>query len=234
MAEAFDVLYNGMLLGKVDEKRQIYDQYGEQYLKENIIGQDGKRGSGNYTLAAEPEVIFEKFFGSKNVYEHLLSVGEGKGQSHPIFSSQYGQYPDNTPSKVKPLVVPVECLLSEIFNGCKKIKSYPKEILTLDGQSTQVITETKEISISAGYDSNVPIVFKGQGNQYPGETSSDLIFQLMEVNTMGFQRCKKNPGDLIYTAGISLMDALDAKSLPVVRTLLNLEIIKWINYSFAL
>ena len=80
----------------------------------------------------------------------------------------------------------------------------------------------------------MPIVFKGQGNQYPGEKSSDLIFQLVEVNTMGFQRCKKNPGDLIYTADISLMDALDSKSLPVVRILLNLEIVKWINYSFAL
>lgn len=73
------------------------------------------------------------------MHEHLLQVG-GKGQSHPIFSSQYTQNTDISVKKVDDLVVEVQCLLSELFNGCKKVASYQKEILSKDGQSTQTVT----------------------------------------------------------------------------------------------
>ena len=72
-----------------------------------------------------------------------MSVGEGEGKSHPIFSSQYGPNANIAAKKVPDLIVPVECLLSELFNGCKKVRSYPKNVLSLDGQNVQVITETK-------------------------------------------------------------------------------------------
>ena len=39
---------------KVDEKRRIYDQYGEQSLKEGIVAQDGRRDVGNYVLTTQP------------------------------------------------------------------------------------------------------------------------------------------------------------------------------------
>ena len=58
-------------------------------MKEGIVNEKGQRQLGNYILTTEPEAIFEKFFGSRNVYEHLLTVGEGEGRSHPIFSTQY-------------------------------------------------------------------------------------------------------------------------------------------------
>lgn len=34
---------------------------------------------------------------------------------------------------------------------------------------------------------------------------------------MGFKRSSENPDDIIYTADISLMDALDSKSISVVQ-----------------
>lgn len=42
---------------------------------------------GKYKFTTDPEEVFEKFFGSKNVFEHLLDVGDG--ESHPIFRAQY-------------------------------------------------------------------------------------------------------------------------------------------------
>ena len=145
----------------------------------------------------------------------MLSVGEGEGKSHPIFSSQYGPNANIAAKKVPDLVVPIECQLSELFNGCKKVRMYQKNVLSLDGQSTQTITETKEVEIPQGRSQKNPIVFERQGNQEPGEQPSDLIFQIVEVNEMGFKRSRSDPADLIYTAQISLMDALDCKAITV-------------------
>ena len=56
-------------------KRAVYDRFGEQKLKEGIV--DEKNEPLTYKFTTDPEEIFEKFFGSKNVYEHLLEVGKG-------------------------------------------------------------------------------------------------------------------------------------------------------------
>ena len=42
---------------------------------------------------------------------------------------------------------------------------YPKNVLSLDGQSTQTVTETKEVEIPQGRSQSNPIVFGRQGNQ---------------------------------------------------------------------
>jgi len=68
---------------------------------------------------------------------------EGDGRSHPVFSSQYGVEKEDT--HVDDLVIDVDCRLSEIFNGVKKTLTYDKRILTADGQSTKIISETKTI-----------------------------------------------------------------------------------------
>lgn len=73
---------------------------------------------GKYKFTTDPEEIFEKFFGTKNVFDHLLEVGKGKGESHPIFKSQYDLLNDSY--RVANLVVPVQCTLTELYNGCTK------------------------------------------------------------------------------------------------------------------
>lgn len=37
---------------------------------------------------------------------------------------------------------------------------------------------------------------------------------------MGFKRSTENPDNIIYTANVSLMDALDSKSISIVRFLI--------------
>jgi hypothetical protein len=44
-------------------------------LKEGVL--NDSQLIGKYKLTTDPEEVFEKFFGSKNVFEHLLDVGEG-------------------------------------------------------------------------------------------------------------------------------------------------------------
>lgn len=96
----------------------------------------------------------------------MLSIGNDEGRSHPIFSSQYGDLSKST--AVPNLVVPVNCSLCELFNGCKKTLTYQKQILSKDGQSIIEATETKTINIPPGSCASNPICFGDQGNQAPG------------------------------------------------------------------
>jgi DnaJ family protein B protein 13 len=89
---------------------------------------------GKYKFTTDPEEIFEKFFGSKNVFEHLLDAGKGNGESHPIFKAQYPTLNDSY--KVPNLVVSVPCTLTELFNGCTKELSYNKKVLSKDGKNS--------------------------------------------------------------------------------------------------
>ena len=104
-----------------------------------------------------------------------------------------------------------------MFNGCQKTLTYSKEVLTADGQNVKTVKETKTIDIPAGASKKCPIVFRSQGNQKPGEHPSDLHFVIVEVPEMGFRRDEHDPEDLIYTADISLVDALDSKSIQIVH-----------------
>ena len=45
---------------------------------------------------------------------------------------------------------------------------------------------------------------------------SDLLFQIVEIPEMGFKRDESDPEDLIYTSEISLIDALESKSIQIV------------------
>lgn len=72
------------------------------------------------------------------------------------------------------------------------------------------------VEIEPGRSTKNPIVFKEQGNQEPGQHPSSLIFKIIEINEMGFRRSEENPDDAIYTADITLMDALDSKSISIV------------------
>ncbi len=110
--------------------------------------------------------MFEKFFGSNNVYDHLLDLRREDNINHPIFANQYSDYVAN--QKVEHLVVPIQCTLTELFNGCTKTASYKKKVLSQDGQSAQQTTETKTIEILPGSSSAQDIVFKKQGNREPG------------------------------------------------------------------
>jgi DnaJ-class molecular chaperone len=138
-------------------------------------------------------------------------VGRGSGQSHPIFKAQYPSV--NESYRVANLVVPVHCSLTELYNGCTKELTYDKKVLTKDGKNAEFVKETKTIIINPGFSNKTPLVFPGQGHSEPGYQQSMLIFNLIEVNEKNFRR---EGDDLIYTEQISLMEALDAKSITVV------------------
>ena len=109
--------------------------------------------------------------------------------------------------------MPVHCTLTELFNGCTKELTYSKKVLTKDGKNAEFVKETKTIVINPGDSSKGPLVYPEQGNSEPGYKQSMLVFNIIEVPEKNFKREGDN---LIYTAKVSLMDALDSKSITVV------------------
>ena len=164
------------------EKKSIYDEKGEQFLKEGVRKDESL--IGKYKFTTDPEEVFEKFFGSKNVFEHLLDVGEG--ESHPVFRAQYPS--PNQDHKVPNLIVHVKCTLTELYNGCTKEVCYDKKVLTADGKNTEVIKESRKLVICPGDSAWRPLVFPGQGNCEPGYKPSMLIFKLVEICEKRFRR----------------------------------------------
>lgn len=72
IAEAFEVLSD-------KQKREIYDQYGEEGLKGGIPGgAGGPDGSGyTYTFHGDPRATFASFFGNNNPFESFFMSGPG-------------------------------------------------------------------------------------------------------------------------------------------------------------
>ena len=116
--------------------------------------------------------------------------------------------------------MPVHCSLTELFNGCSKTLTYDKKVLTNDGKNAEFVKETRTINIVPGESHKTPLVFPGQGNSEPGYKQSPLVFNIVEVPEKNFKREGDN---LIYTATVSLMEALDSRSVTIKE--LNRELL---------
>ena len=72
----------------------------------------------------------------------------------------------------------MRCTLTELFNGCTKEVGYDKKVLTADGKNTEVVRETRKLTISPGDSARCPLVYPGQGNSEPGCGQSMLVFKI--------------------------------------------------------
>ena len=114
---------------------------------------------------------------------------------------------------VKDLIIDVECTLNELYSSCVKEVLYLKTILNNDGRTTREEMVKRVIDIKPGYENGSQIFLKGEGNESNGKKTSDLIFRIKELKHGEFER-KGN--DLIYTATISLIQALCSETVRIV------------------
>jgi DnaJ family protein B protein 4 len=84
--------------------------------------------------------------------------------------------------------------------------------LNLDGRTTSLKKNYKLLQIKPGFGSHTKIEFKGEGHESINRKTSNLIFQIFELNHSKYIR---NGQDLIYHTDISLADALNCKSIEV-------------------
>ena len=203
LCEAYEVLSDPI-------KKEIYDIYGHEGLKNGIIDKKGKIKSG-YIYSGNGHEIFEKFMGTENPF--TLKDEYEKG----FFDEEKEENKKISEDKIQNIDVNLECTLEELYNGCFKNIKYKKKVIGFDFRSTEEKEVSLDVEVFKGYDKNTVITFKGMGNQSPGIKDSDLLVHIKEKKHKCFQRVNKN--DLIYVHKIDLAQALNSE--PVRFTTLD-------------
>jgi DnaJ-class molecular chaperone len=186
ISEAYDVLSD-------PEKRQVYNEFGEEGLK---AGAGGHGGTYTFT-SGNAEEIFKKFFGGGNPFEDFFGMGGGRTG----FTFTFG---DERPRAPEPMVIPVQCTLEQLFKGgTRKLKVTRK----VNGRDEDKLIE---LEIKPGWKDGTKITYPGDGDQTPGLPPQDLVFVIKEQRHPRFAR---EGDDLCVEKTISLSQALTGFTL---------------------
>ena len=181
ISEAYEVLTD-------DKKRDIYNRFGEEGLKNggNLNGQN----FGFHFRPSNPNNIFKAFFGNNS--QSFFNMSQGMPNMFNM-----NQRPTIITKKIK-------CSLEELYTGrTKKIKISRK----VQDNSGVVRTETNilEINIKPGWKSGTRISFRGAGDILINKPKQDIQFIIEEKPHPVFNR---KGDDLRIIINLSLNEAL--------------------------
>ncbi|OAX79040.1 hypothetical protein ACJ72_06642, partial [Emergomyces africanus] len=220
-AEKFKDLSHAYEILSDPQKRQIYDQYGEEGLEQ------GGAGGG-----MQAEDLFAQFFGGS------------------AFGGMFGGgMRDTGPKKARTIVHPLKVTLEDIYRGkisklaLKKSVICPGTMMRQMGPMIQrfvvecsdcdrtgqvinerdrckkckgnkVIIERKvlHVHVDRGVRPGHKIDFRGEGDQAPGVVTGDVQFEIDQQPHTRFQR---KDDDLFYQADIDLLTALAGGTINV-------------------
>ncbi|XP_050462912.1 dnaJ homolog subfamily B member 13-like [Cataglyphis hispanica] len=190
-AEAYDVLSDPF-------RRTVYDQYGEDGLKNGVSRPEGFVKP--YVYHGEPMQTFREFFVAENPFVNLLHI---LTEPQPLL-----QFPEGRGIKRKdePWIKTLFLTLSEIFfGGIKKMKIQKLVLVGSDKSTTVSMKKILTIPIKPGIPSGTRIVFPEEGDQGPTKVPADVIFVTEDRPHETFRR---EGSDLHMTVDIFLREAL--------------------------
>jgi DnaJ homolog subfamily B member 4 len=229
ISEAYEVLTD-------PQKRQIYDTYGEEGLKDGFFpGGGGGGGAGGYH-PGNAEDIFAEFL--RHMGGGGGSFGGGGGRrgggmggmggmggedfgdlfggmgGMPFgggFGGMNGHSHHHRPKKDAPHQMSLPCTLEDLYTGRTRRMKISRKRMDPTGARRDE-SETLTIDIKPGWKKGTKITFQEKGDEHPGRVPADIVFVLDEKPHATFTR---DNNDLVYVHKVPLRDALTGTTVEI-------------------
>lgn len=202
VAEAYDVLCD-------PRKRAVYDQFGEEGLKNGVPTGSGETGAWTqgYTFHGNADKVFRDFFGGDNPFQEFYDRVDGD------LSMGFGGLHGRGAKKQDP---PIErdlfLSLEEVFHGCTKKMKISRRVMNEDGHTSSIRDKILTITVKKGWRPGTKITFPMEGDQGPNNVPADIVFIVKDKPHPRFRREALN---LIHTASVPLGRALTGSTVDI-------------------
>ncbi|CAF1082563.1 unnamed protein product [Adineta steineri] len=200
LSEAYDVLHD-------HKKRAIYDQYGDEGLKNGVpIGPKSEWIEG-YTYHGNSDKVFRDFFGGDNPYSEFYATAD---QDRNLgFGGLDGR---GRKKQDPPIIRDLLLSLEDCYHGAVKKIKISRRVMNDDGITSSIREKILSITVKRGWLPGTKVTFEGEGDQGPNTIPSDLVFV---VKDKPHTHLRRENTDLIYTAKINLGQALTGTTLHI-------------------
>jgi DnaJ family protein A protein 2 len=225
--EEFQMLQHAYEILSDENKRKIYDQYGEEGLKEGRDGFEGadifdilngRAGGGQQNRKTKPvlhtmNVTLEDIYKGNKKYIEISRFRncepcKGTGSKDPKANTKC------TGCQGKGLKVVVQKISMGYIQqtvqcpDCKGEKTIIKDkdkCTACKGEKVKRLEKTLEIDVDKGAPDGKRYVFPGESDEVPGSEAGDVVVEILIQKHKKFHR---KGADLVYSADITLLEAL--------------------------
>jgi len=226
---AYDTLSN-------EDKRKVYDEYGEEGIKEGMNGEEptsifdilNGRGRGGKvkrktkSVLQMLEVSLEEIYAGKEKYfeisrYRICKQCKGNGSKDPNANTKC---PDCGGRGVKTVIQKMGNTILQTQQGCGKCRGEGYVIKPEDQcpscKGFKVKQESKmiKVELDKGAPDGKRYTFEGESDEQPDMEPGDVVIEIRIKKHKDFER---TGADLTYTANISLLEALTGFQLLITH-----------------